>query len=52
MYKSYGRVLSTKHYGNIKVRIKDDGEIVFRTQFQNYSNDWYILKQRKEYYGE
>ena len=51
-YKNYGRVLSTKHYGNIIVRIKDNGKIVFRTQFQNYSNGWYILKSRKEYYGE
>lgn len=51
-YKKYGRVLSTKHYGNIRVRIKDNGEIVFRTQFQNYSDNWYILKQREEYYGK
>ncbi len=52
-YKNYGRVLSTKHYGNIWVKIKDDGGILFRTQFQDYSNNgWYILKQRKEYYGE
>lgn len=51
-YKNYGRVLSTKYYGNIWVRIEDDGKVLFRTQFHNYSNDWYILKQRKEYYGE
>jgi len=51
-YKNYGLVLSTKHYGNIRVYIKDNGEIIFHTQFQNYSNGWYILKQRKEYYGE
>lgn len=52
-YKNYGRVLPTNYYGNIWVRIEDDGEVLFRTQFQNYSsNDWYILKQRKEYYGE
>jgi len=51
-YKNYGRVLSTKHYGNVRVRIKDDNEIVFRTQFQNYSNNWYILKQRSDYYGK
>lgn len=49
-YKIYGRVLSTKHYGNVKVRIKDNKEIVFRTQFQNYSDAWYVLKQRKDYY--
>lgn len=51
-YKNYGRVLPTEHYGNIWVRIEDDGKVLFRTQFHNYSNDWYILKQRKEYYGE
>lgn len=51
-YKNYGRVLSTKHYGNVRVRIKDDNEVVFRTQFQNYSDNWYILKQRSDYYGE
>jgi len=51
-YRSYGRVLSTKYYGNVRVRIKDNKEVVFRTQFQNYSNNWYILKLRKEYYGE
>lgn len=51
-YKNYGRVLSTKHYGNVKVRIKDDKEVVFRTQFQNYSDGWYILKQRSNYYGK
>ena len=49
-YKDYGRVLSTKYYGNVRVRIKDDKEIVFRTQFQNYSDNWYVLKQRKDYY--
>ncbi len=49
-YKNYGRVLSTKYYGNVRVRIKDDKEIVFRTQFQNYNDDWYILKQRSDYY--
>jgi len=48
-YKNYGRVLSTKYYGNIIVRIKDNGKIVFSTQFHNYSDDWYILLQRKDY---
>lgn len=51
-YKNYGRVLSTKYYGNVRVRIKDNKEVVFRTQFQNYSDDWYILKQRSDYYGK
>ena len=49
-YKNYGRVLSTKYYGNVKARIKDDKKIVFRTQFQNYSDIWYVLKPRKDYY--
>jgi len=49
-YKNYGRVLSTKYYGNVKIRIDDDKEITFRTQFQNYSDGWYALKQRKDYY--
>lgn len=49
-YKNYGRVLSTKYYGNIRVRIKENKEIVFRTQFQNYSDNWYVLKQRADYY--
>lgn len=50
LYKRYGRVLSTKHYGNIKVKIDDDGKILFRTQYQNYNNNWYILKKRDAYY--
>lgn len=50
-YKKYGRVLSTKHYGNVKVKIKNNGEITFRTQFQNYGDNWYILKDRGSYYG-
>lgn len=43
-YSGYGRVLSTKHYGNVKVRIQESGEIIFRTQFEDYSDSWYILK--------
>ena len=50
LYKRYGRVLSTKHYGNIKVKIDDNGEILFTTQFQNYSDNWYILNERDAYY--
>jgi len=50
-YKNYGRVLSTKYYGNIIVKIKDS-EVSFRTQFHEYSDNWYILKQRKDYYGK
>lgn len=43
-YKNYGLVLSTKYYGNIIVRIKENREILIRTQFQNYSDKWYVLK--------
>lgn len=50
-YKNYGRVLSTKYYGNIRVRIKDNKEVVFQTQFQDYSDTWYVLKQRSFYYN-
>jgi beta-lactamase superfamily II metal-dependent hydrolase len=50
-YKNYGRVLSTKHYGNIRVRIRTDGEIVFTTRFQNYRDGWYVLKDKSFYYG-
>lgn len=41
LYSRYGIVLSTKYYGNIWVKIKDTGKIIFKTQFQNYSNGWY-----------
>lgn len=51
-YKNYGRVLSTKHFGNVRVRIKDNKEVLFHTQFQKYSDDWYILKKRNDYYGK
>jgi|GEM_PF-6102339 len=49
-YKNYGRVLSTKHYGDVRVRVKDNNEVLFQTQFQNYSNSWYTLRQRSDYY--
>ncbi|MEG8946424.1 ComEC/Rec2 family competence protein [Rosettibacter firmus] len=42
-YKNYGTVLSTKYYGNVRLKIKDNGKIFFRTQFQNYSDNWYDL---------
>lgn len=51
-YKNYGRVLSTKEYGNVSVRIDDNKEIVFNTQFGKYHDNWYILKSRSEYYGK
>lgn len=51
-YRNYGRVLSTKHFGNIQVKIEDNGQIVFTTQFENYSDAWYILKDKSAYYGD
>jgi len=30
LYSRYGRVLSTKYYGNISVKIKDTGKIIFK----------------------
>lgn len=51
-YRNYGRVLSTKHYGNIRVKIKTDRKIVFTTQFQNYNDSWYVLKEKSSYYEE
>jgi len=51
LYSQYGRVLSTKFYGNIIV-VVDNNRITFRTQFQDYSNDFYILNERANYYKE
>lgn len=48
-YSRYGVVLSTKYYGNIQVKIID-GDIFIRTQFQNYSDTWYVLRERAFYY--
>lgn len=42
-YSKFGPVLSTKNYGNIRLRIEDNGEIVFRTQVEKYANGWNIL---------
>jgi len=47
LYSKYGIVLSTKHYGDIWVKIKETGKIIFKTQFQNYSDSWYILKNHE-----
>lgn len=44
LYSRFGKVLSTKYYGNIWVKIKDTRKIIFKTQFQNYSDGWYKLK--------
>jgi len=49
-YRNYGRVLSTKHFGNIQVRIDQHGEITFSTQFHDYSDNWYILREGSFYY--
>jgi len=50
-YSGYGRVLSTKHYGNVKVRVDKSGKIAFRTQFQDFGDAWYIPQKRSTYYG-
>jgi len=47
LYLRYGVVLSTKHSGNIWVKIKETGKIIFKTQFQNYSNSWHMLKNHE-----
>ncbi|MBZ4655510.1 MAG: hypothetical protein JG759_58 [Thermoanaerobacter sp.] len=46
LYSQYGRVLSTKYYGNIWVKIKDTGKIIFKTQFRDYNDRWYKLDDR------
>jgi beta-lactamase superfamily II metal-dependent hydrolase len=43
LYSKYGIVLSTKYYGNIWIKIKDTGEVIFKTQFQKYSGGWHRL---------
>ncbi|QSR89235.1 hypothetical protein IT6_02825 [Methylacidiphilum caldifontis] len=42
-YKKHGLVLSTKYYGNVKVRINEEEKIIFRTEFWDYSNKWYPI---------
>lgn len=54
-YKKYGLVLSTKHYGNIKVKVKYSGRIFFITQFNDYSKSWnnlsWLIYYTKRGYG-
>jgi len=47
LYSRYGIVLSTKHYGNIWVKISNIGEIYFTTQFQDYSGQWHSLLEKQ-----
>ena len=47
LYSRYGIVLSTKHYGNIWVKISGIGEIYFKTQFQGYSGQWQSLLEKQ-----
>ncbi len=49
LYSNYGIVLSTKHYGDVQIKVKDTGEILFTTRSQNYSDRWYILKNSLPY---
>jgi beta-lactamase superfamily II metal-dependent hydrolase len=46
LYKQYGTVLSTKHYGNIQVGIVEGGQIYFRTESATYSDGWHIVPER------
>lgn len=43
LYSNYGIVLSTKYFGNIWVKLLGNGKTYFKTQFQNYSGQWYEL---------
>ena len=46
LYRNYGIVLSTKHFGNILVAISENGDIYFLTQVGIYSDRWYKLPSR------
>lgn len=46
LYSRYGKVLSTKHYGNIWVGILVNGEIYFQTEFNDYRGNWHRLSYR------
>lgn len=46
LYSRYGKVLSTKYYGNIWVDILENGETFSQTQFNEYSGDWHRLLNR------
>ncbi len=47
LYSRYGIVLSTKHFGNIWVKINANGQIYFQTEYQNYKDKWYNLENEK-----
>lgn len=47
LYSRYGIVLSTKHYGNIWVKINENGQIYFQTEYQNYNGRWHKLENEK-----
>ncbi|HDK27430.1 MAG TPA: hypothetical protein ENG48_10155 [Candidatus Atribacteria bacterium] len=47
LYSKYGIVLSTKHYGNIWVKINGNGQIYFQTEYQNYNGRWHKLEDKK-----
>jgi len=43
LYARYGKVLSTKYYGNIWVDILENGEIYFQTELNDYRGNWHRL---------
>ena len=43
LYSRYGKVLSTKHYGNIWVGILDNGDVYFQTELNEYQGNWHKL---------
>ncbi len=45
LYSKYGRVLSTKYYGNILTKINQRGEIFVKTNYNKYSNRWYYFEE-------
>ena len=47
LYSRYGIVLSTKHYGNVLVKINENGQIYFQTEYQNYNGRWHRLEDEK-----
>lgn len=44
LYNKYGRVFSTKYYGNIKVKIDVMGNIFISTELRDYADGWYTIR--------
>jgi len=45
LYSEYGKVLSTKYYGDILIRIKQNGDIFVQTKYNKYSDRWYYFRE-------